>query len=121
MFHDERLSSDFSHFSIKIKLNQDGGRILIPFFGSMLNFFRPIDICFSLLECLFSESCDSISDTTSHSSSLICCFLERGKKKKETELIISFAIVINHRHIARRAQNLFVFIRFFSKGALTKG
>lgn len=27
----------------------------IPFFGSILNFFRPIDICLSLLECLQSS------------------------------------------------------------------
>uniref|UniRef100_A0A2M4DBY2 Putative secreted protein n=1 Tax=Anopheles darlingi TaxID=43151 RepID=A0A2M4DBY2_ANODA len=47
----------------------------MPFFGSMLNFFRPSAICLSLLECLFSSllSWAFISDSTSISSSLICC------------------------------------------------
>lgn len=58
-----------------------------PFFGSMLNFFRPIDICLFLLECLQSscESSASISATTSHSSSLICCKTGGEMERKRNE------------------------------------
>lgn len=72
---EKKLSSDFSQRKTQIR------QVSSPFFGSMLNFLRPIDICFSLLECLFSESCDSISCTTSHNSSLICWWWEKRERK----------------------------------------
>lgn len=63
-------------FGVKIKIKKN-----LPFFGSILNFFRPIDICLSLLECLQSscESRVSISVTTSHNSSFICCNKKRNR------------------------------------------
>lgn len=79
----------------------------LPFFGSMLNFLRPIDICFSLLGCFISFSCDSISCTTSLSSSLICC----GERKKKENLIISWfqAYIMRKTWGQKRSFDEFVF------------
>lgn len=66
--------------------------IFLPFFGSILNFFRPIDICLSLLECLQSLQSSGrfnafISASTSHSSSLICCVVEKKTKQNQIRII----------------------------------
>lgn len=78
LYHLHLLSFVYTYFSSHFFLSYDF--FISPFLGSMLNFLRPIDICLSLLECLSSgTSSASISETTSQSSSLICC---KGKKER---------------------------------------